>query len=236
MSALRLENYVFAQVENQFRLYEILPEGFAWHIDMDAEQITFYDPANREIALKCPVQLVGSKASEEQTFLWAWANAESNLPNAILEYVRKLKAVAEAEGAGEPFTNDWAFAPPHDKFEMEMSVLCAGVGGGFCPYACGYDGGVIYTVVEIAPKAKALPSDPLRTIRAITTAISALPFNHKEAVRAYLGDSDTDGVYRPLGIKIAFDDQGRIGEMSAVLEPPKKPASPLDALKRLWGG
>ncbi|MBC8134812.1 MAG: hypothetical protein H8F28_02875 [Fibrella sp.] len=235
MSLLRLENYIFAQIENQFRLYEVLPEGFAWHIDMTEELLTFYDPATEKIALKCPFQLVGSKATAPQTFLWAWANTESNLPAAVLEHVRKLKSVAETEGKGEPFTSDQAFALPYDEFGMEMSVLCAGVGGGFCTYACGYDGGVLYTVVETVPQAKALPPDPLRTIRAITTGISAVSFDHKEAVRAYLGEPSADGVYAKAGIKVAFDEQGRIGEMSAVLEPPKRSASPLDSLKRLFG-
>lgn len=235
MSLLRLENYIFAQVENQFRLYEILPEGFAWHIDMSAELLTFYDPADEKVALRCPFQLVGSKSSETGTFLWAWANTESNLPAAVLEHVRRLKSAAEAEGKREPFADAQAFPVPHDTFGMEMSVLCAGIGGGFCPYACAYDGGVLYTVVETAPKAKALPSDPFRTIRAITTAISAQSFDHQEAVRAYLGEPDADGVYAKAGIKIVFDAQGRIGEMSAVLEPPKKPVSPLDSFKRLFG-
>ncbi len=235
MSSLRLENYVFAQIENQFRLYEVLPEGFAWHIDMNKELLTFYDPATQAIALQCPFQLVGSKASEQGTFLWAWANVDSNLPAAVLESVRKLKAVAEAEGKGEPFANEEAFPVPYETFGMEMSVLCAGVGGGFCPYACGYDGGVVYAVVESAPKAKALPADPLRTIRAMTTGISALTFDHRDAVRAYLGEPDGDGVYPNGGIKVTFDGQGRIADMSAVLRPPEKPASPFDGIKRLFG-
>lgn len=235
MSSLRLESYVFAQIENQFRLYEILPEGFAWHIDMKRELLTFYEPATQVIALECPFQLVGSQATEDQTFLWAWANVESNLPAAVLESVRKLKAAAESEGKGEPFANDGAFPMPRDKFGMEMSVLCAGVGGGFCPYACGYDGGVLYAVVESAPKAKALPADPLRTIRAITTGISAFPLDHREAVRAYLGEPGGDGVYPNGGIKVAFDAQGRVADMSVVLRPPEKPASPLDGIKRLFG-
>lgn len=235
MPSLQLEDFVFQKTENSFRLGEILPDDFAWQIDMKREKLSFYSQASGQVAFECPVQLVGSGETAGQTWLWAWANYESQLPDTILESVRKMKALAEESSVGQIYLNDTAFSIPSKSFGTEAAILCAGVSGGFCPYSCPYDGGILYTVIETAPQARDLPADPMRTIRAITAAISTFSFDHKQAIRAYLGEPDADGVYAKSGVRITFDAQGRIGEIGFVLQPPKKPASPLDSIKRLFG-
>ncbi len=236
MPPLRLEEYVFQKTENSFRLGEILPDDFAWQIDMNRETLTLYSQSNERIAVECPIQLVGSGETAGQTWLWAWANKESNLPPRLLEAVSAMRSLVAESQADKIFLNETAFPIPSKSFGTEAAILCAGVSGGFCPYSCPYEGGVLYVVIESVPAVRDLPADPLRTIRAITAAISTFAFDHQEAVRAYLGEPGADGVYPQAGIKITFDDQGRIGEMSVVLKPPKKPTSPLDSLKRLWQG
>ena len=94
MPPLRMEDFVFQKSENSFRLGEILPEDFIWQIDMKREKLTFYSQGSGVVALECPIQLVGSGETAGQTWLWAWANHESQLPHSILQSVLALKNVA----------------------------------------------------------------------------------------------------------------------------------------------
>ena len=47
-------------------------------------------------------------------------------------------------------------------------------------------------------------------------AVGVVEFEHQEAVQAYLGKPNAEGVYPP-GIQIEFDDEGRIKEMQSTL-------------------
>jgi hypothetical protein len=238
MSSLRLEEYAFRITENYLRLSEVI-EGCSWQIDMATELLTFYIPKSQKVIAQCPAQLVGSENDADQTWLWAWANEESNLPPGMLEAVNRLRRTAESQGQSEPYLTGEEFALPRPSFGAEMAVICAGISSGFTTYRCPYPGGAAYAIVESCPPAAQLPSDIMRTIRTLTTGVSAFPMNHRDAVRAYLGEPDADDVFAP-GIKVVFDDLDRIADIQARLSsenvspPPSK--SPLDRLKRLFGG
>jgi hypothetical protein len=48
-----------------------------------------------------PIQVIGSVATSAQSWVWAWANDESNFSDAILVESRRVKAYGEAHGISE---------------------------------------------------------------------------------------------------------------------------------------
>src|SRR4051812_5614895 len=90
---LRLEDHVFRVVENQARLLDGLAE-FDWGLDLDTGLLTFTSTrGGRELA-RYPVQLIGSSSESSNTWLWAWANVESDLPPALLRGIEGVRAEA----------------------------------------------------------------------------------------------------------------------------------------------
>lgn len=229
-SLLPLEGYVFRVTENFLRLSEVIGDA-NWGLTVSEATLVFDRPGAGRLA--CPAQLVGSESEAAGTWLWAWANAASNLPPAILAAVERLRETAREEGGPDFYQDADAFSMPHPNFGTEMAIRCAGVTGGFTTYRCPYPGGAAHVVVTSCTEAERLPADPMRTVKAITTALSAFSVDHRKAVRAYLGEPDAGGIYQPLGLRLEFDGLGRISGINATLEPPASQKKGL--LGRLFG-
>lgn len=238
MQIPRLEEHLFRVMENHLRLSEVAT-GCDWQLSLEAEVLAFYRPDSGKVVLDCPIQLVGTEDERTQTWLWAWANAGSDLPAGTLEAVNRLKKAAVSAGADDFYQNENTFPYPRPTFGAEMAILTAGVSDGFTTFRCPYEGGAAYIVIESCPKAAKLPNDPMRIGKAILEGITHFTLDHRAAITAYLGEPDAEGVYRG-GIKIDFDAQGRVGNVEYTLTPeaapaaPPKPVSPLERLKGLF--
>ncbi|MBC8142950.1 MAG: hypothetical protein H7Y38_16120 [Armatimonadetes bacterium] len=238
MPTLRLEEYAFRIMENQLRMQEWLESHqFNWGLDLTAGRLTFKDAATGAPIADLPMQLIGSQSDETNTWLWSWANENGGdgLPSSVTRLAASVRDFAAASGADSRFTNADTFPLPDANFGYEMSTVCAGFGGAFGYYRCPYDGGAAWVVIEAFPEAAAFPASPLLPTKAITGAISTFTLDHRAATQAYLGTPDASGVYAN-GMTVTFDAQGRIGNMQMTLNPAPKPASPLDAVKRFFGG
>jgi len=239
--SLRLEDYVFQMMENAYRMANVIGDT-SWMLDIPTQRLTLTRNGTGQVVASLPAQLVGSVSEETQTFLWAWANAASDLPPAILQSVNRLREVAEAEGVREPFLIENTFPMPYLDFGMAATMICAGVTGGFGAYRCPYEGGAAYVVVERFPEAEVLPPDPMRASKAITDSISAFSLNHRAALEAYLGAAGADGIFTGRGLRVYLDAQERVGRIELTLHPESgagadAPApSPLDKLKGFFGG
>ena len=60
-----------------------------WHVDIPAGTVEFGEDR------VYPIQLLGTEADGDNTWLWAWANEESNLPDEILHDCRAIRAAGE---------------------------------------------------------------------------------------------------------------------------------------------
>ena len=92
--ALRLEDHVFRVLENQFRLYQFLGTH-EWSFDMEAGRFTFVNSETKEVLARCPVQILGTESKESNTWLWAWANEASQIPDPLLAGSRMVKSEGE---------------------------------------------------------------------------------------------------------------------------------------------
>jgi hypothetical protein len=221
--ALRLEDHVFRVLENQFRLYQFLGKH-DWSFNMDDGRLTFTNSETKDLLARCPVQILGTESKESNTWLWAWANTASQIPDRLLAGSRMVKLEAEKAELVEYRTPELPISYPW--LAAELSIVSAGHLGLYTYYAAGYDGGAMYCAVERCPEADdTMPRDGLLVNRVIFTAISALDMNHRDAIFAYLGQpaepEGTGGIW-DLGkdqVKINFDDQGRVTKLEQVLRP-----------------
>ena len=216
---MQIEDYVFRIMDNNVRMQEVLGE-YNWNVDMRLGTIAFKTKSGAVIAT-CPVQLVGSEANG--TWLWAWANKESNPPADLLVAVGKLKE----DGTEAHFQITEEFPVPSETFGHEMAILCAGLSGSYGTFRCPFSGGALYVVVESFPKARNLPFNPNRTTQAVMAAISTFKVkDHRAAWEAF-----------PVGerLEVSFDDQDRIKNIQMTLSPENLPTERPSLLGRLFG-
>ena len=166
--------------------------------------------------------LFRSKVSN--TWLWAWANEASQIPDRLLAGARMVKSEAERAEAVDYCRAQVPIS--YDRLGAELSIVSTGHLGLYTYYAAGYDGGAMYCAVERCPEAEeTAPRDGLMVNRVIFTAISALDMNHREAVHAYLGQpaaQEGENMIWDVGheqVKVCFDDQGRVTKLEQVLRP-----------------
>jgi hypothetical protein len=219
--ALRLEDHVFRVLENQFRLYQFLGTH-DWDFDMDEGRLTFSNSETKEVLARCPVQILGTESQASQTWLWAWANEASNIPDRLLAGSRMVKSEAERAEVLEYHRPQLPIS--YERQASELSIVSTGHLGLYTYYAAGYDGGAMYCAIERCPEAEnTAPLDGLMVNRVIFTAISALDMNHREAVHAYLGQPvahEGEDLIWDAGsdqVKVRFDDQGRVTKLEQVL-------------------
>lgn len=220
--SLQLESHVLRVLENQFKLFEALgPHN--WSFDMNEGTLAFTKESG-EVLAKCPVQVLGTESKESNTWLWAWANPQSNIPAALLQGVKKVKEAAARENL-PLFGAESGFLLEYERLGTELAVICTGYLGMFTYYACAYEGGAMYCAIERCPEAERIPRTALLVNRVIFTAITTLEVSHRQAVTAYLGEPIAhtgDEFTWKAGtgeVKVRFDEQGRITKLEEVIRP-----------------
>ena len=77
-----------ASLDKQFAFLDIIGEA-DWSFDMDDRRLTFGSSHAFD------VQLLGSESEYDQTWLWAWANEESQIPDSLLKSSLALRNFGE---------------------------------------------------------------------------------------------------------------------------------------------
>lgn len=83
-----IEQYGGIGFEKQIDLEDVIVDK-PWEIDMDELQLVFGDD------LHCSFQLLGTFSHSTKTWLWAWANEQSDLPEDVIEQSLELKKYGE---------------------------------------------------------------------------------------------------------------------------------------------
>ena len=212
-----ITKYGAASWDKQMCLSDAIGDG-DWQLSMSAGQITFGGTQSY------PVQVLGSEADAGGTWLWAWANTESNLPPALLQAAAQMRTFGEQQRVAE-------FVAPalnlEDADGHKLSLIACGLCGADAYYRGPYAGGAVFLLLT-APTLRRFADDtPLRFIRIFTEFISAFPCDHRQALTAYAAykgftvraEAGADVITLPAGaeVRAEFDALGRLANLSSTL-------------------
>lgn len=178
-----------------------------------------------------PIQILGTENTADGTWMWAWANTQSGLPEQVTAYSGHLRDHGAAEGIPELCKG---------RFRMEhvdghaIALACSGLVGRLPYYRGPYDGGAVYFYVLEAPAQVAAPVDVLRASRVIQQLIAGFELHHERSVAAFLVgeglyvEANEAGLLArwPHGdeMRVDFDANGRVARINAQASqrPPAK--------------
>lgn len=171
------------------------------------------------------VQVLGTESEASGTWLWAWANTDSNIPTHLLVASLALKAYGEKHGISELTTPELSL----DQFDGHtLALLASGICDANAYYRCPYEGGALFVLImdENFPKCTDPPLQRIATV--FPQAIAALEIpDHRLALAGYLDhyglvheqDGDTL-VVKENGESVltaTFDEQNRLTNLEVKL-------------------
>lgn len=192
-----------------------------WGVNISEGRATFGED------LSYPIQLIGTEAHGDSSWLWAWANEASNLPPAILRVCSELRTIGKKHGIRELVERSYSLETANGHM---IAMIASGLNPECCYYRGPYNGGALYFLVGEVPRRVTQPVAPERAITVLTEVISQFDIDHREMSVSFLqgqGFSLHDNGTHMLAtrdggsIEIAFDSMNRIAEMGATVSPSK---------------
>jgi hypothetical protein len=162
-----------------------------------------------------PIQFIGTES--EKTWLWGWANSQSNISQSLLIEANHLRAYGNENQIN--FLSS-AEIPLSELTSHEFGMLASGFCNADGYYHGSHDGGaVLFLVYETSlPKIPTLL--PQQIVLTIASALQSFDIEHRMMVSSFLKQlgSDVDESERLIEGKLAdgtklmvgFDDVGRI--------------------------
>ncbi|MEV0588826.1 DUF6882 domain-containing protein [Nonomuraea sp. NPDC050310] len=214
----QLSRSVATSLARQFALMDLLGNR-PWSVDTRAGLIFFGDD------LRFPLQLLGTESHGDQSWLWAWANTQSNLPPDLLRAAEWLRDHGRQHGIPE-LTEP---SLPLDRADGHLlALLSAGVTGR-CYYRGPYQGGALFVLLENVPDVVFAPAHPERVLSVLGQALSTYELDHRTLVESFLVQQGWQvesgpgfvGGRHPGGssLRAELDSYGRIKDLESTLLP-----------------
>ena len=177
-------------------------------------------------------EILGTESQESGTWLWAWANEGSDIPEQQQAASLKLKALGEEHGIAE-FTEP--MVPLDHADGHAFASVAVGEGLGKAYYRGPYEGGAAFLLIT-DERLQLQVEEPLQRILTVfPQAISAMEIaDHREALRGYLKhyafEAEDEGdalLVRQHGqevLRAEFDEHGRLRELKGTLGKEKQGA------------
>jgi len=204
-----LERYAALAFDKQNDVYEVIGDN-SWNVDMMAGTISFGPP------LVFPMQLLGSFSHSSETWLWAWANEQSGLPEPLLSQARQLRAY------GEQYDIDLLTVSQFDATQTDLHAIgsiAVGMFGASGYYLANYGQGTLVLTMQSEQIDQVAKNDFARIPTAFPQVISVFELHHRPAFMHYLTQKGyavaetTDAVTATVGagtLTATFDDLGRL--------------------------
>lgn len=219
-----LSQHIGTAFARQLAFADLLGER-SWSVTISEGIVTFGND------LRFPIQLLGSEADSDATWLWAWANKASNLPDKVLVACKELRELGQREGVPELTERTFSLdqASGH-----AIALVASGVFGNCCYYRGPYDGGALFFLVNNPPAEVLRPVPPERAVTVITQVISNFDINHRPMAESFLAaqgftlDTASGALVASRNgdeVTFSFDDLGRIANIGAKLAPRTKTES-----------
>lgn len=199
-----------------------------WGVSLSQGHATFGDD------LTFAIQLIGTEADGDSTWLWAWANEQSNIPEHLLRICTEMRTLGEQTGVPELRERSCS---QEDADGHKIALIASGLYPDCCYYRGPYDGGALFFLICDAPDAVTQQVAPERAITVLTEVISQFDVDHRQMAKSFLqtqgfdlsDESSTVVARRDDGsIEIRFDSENRIAKLEGSVSAAKPKA------KRGW--
>lgn len=158
-----------AAIARQNKLGELVVGENGWNIDVRNRRIRF---GEREF--DCGI--IGSESHYDGTWLWGWANTESNLPENVFAPSRRAKrALPECE---EFQTAKFGLDEIRTGHNLSMITIMVSEKNA-CYYRCPYEGGAVFAQIEGLPDEVFAPISLNELVKTYVEIIGSLYCDHK---------------------------------------------------------
>ncbi len=177
MTALKhyFERFALAAAEKQDRLNAFLGEHSV-ELDLDAGSARFSS------GIDLPFQVIGTESENSLTWLWAWAEEQTEIPDHLLHRARELREWGIREKVEE-------FALPSVDLDRAdgtlLSLISMEICGASGYYRDHYEGGNLFLLLSAAPVERGPAFDRFRFVRALGNLASRYDFDLRKAMLSY---------------------------------------------------
>jgi len=170
-----LEQYALISLEKRDRLEHLLGEHI-YELDLDARVIRFSN------GLEIPYQVLGTESDNTLTWLWAWAEEQTEVPMNLLSSAFKLKDWGERENIRE-------FSIPSVDLDQADGHAIALISTQVCNassfYRDDYEGGAAFLLL-FDERINSQPSfDRARLFQQFSELVSRIELNHRNLFLSY---------------------------------------------------
>lgn len=213
-----LARHAASTMLKQLALDDLVGKAGSWDFDRDAGTLRFgKGPAH-------PIQLLGTEAAGDRTWLWAWANDQSDLPPAVLVAAEKLRKVGVERQLQELYVRKLPLAEVDGHRLAAIAVGLLGAGSYYRgPYGSGERQGAAYFLLTDFPRPAQVDGSAVRLLRAVELVTSTWEVDHRAVVRGLAADlrlrleekPDVLVVTSSKGEPVRFelDERGRLSRM-----------------------
>ncbi len=170
-----LERYALISLEKQDKLESLIGESMH-ELDLDAGIIRFHD-------FKFPIQVLGTESDNTLTWLWAWADEQTEIPSGLMQSAIQLRNWGANEGLTE-------FTLPSIDLGRTDGHIIAMIGAEICKASCyyrdSYEGGAVLLLLFDNLIDNQPPFNRERLIRRSSDIFSRYEFNHQNTILSYL--------------------------------------------------
>jgi hypothetical protein len=150
-----------------------------WNINIEKGEISF------GTNLVFPIQVLGTISHSSQTWLWAWANTKSGLPDNVTQQALQLKKYGE-ENQIDLLRND-TFNFSNEDLHL-IGTIASGISNSSAYYICDYGQGAMVVTIKSDKIDKLRKDTHLRIMTVFPQLISQFEMNHNLALINYLTD------------------------------------------------
>lgn len=161
-----MTRYALASLDKQLHLQELFGKERGWSFDLATSTLTFDEMPPYHI------QLIGTESEQSKTWLWAWANTESNIPSLAMQSVQQLRAFGE-KYAIKQFTAAEILVTDQDN-GFNFCLIASGVLGADSFYRAAYDGGALYMLIQEPAYPRTAENILMRVSRVVPLALDKL--------------------------------------------------------------
>lgn len=171
-----LERFGGIALDKQAALGDVIGDR-DWNADITRAEISFGDD------LVFPIQVLGTFSHSSETWLWAWANEQSGLPDSILQHALQLKAYGASNGIDLLRNSDF------DAVSTDLHLIgmtASGMLNASGYYIADYGQGAMVVTLQSDAVDRVPADEHLRILTVFPQLISQFEVHHRAALMHYV--------------------------------------------------